>query len=752
MNKQIKIFDKLLSFFGIKNDITPPRLSNGDELSRNLSIFNNYDGIVYYIDTNYRIHWANSTTLSKYPNAIGKKCHELFSKNSTPCPDCFCVKAIESGQVQNGLKFLSYSSDKIESGYWENTALPVFDSEHNFVGALSVSNQIDDITNYRNKMIKSSLTEVADKEFDAFIKENYKAVFDSLHIPFCITGNNLKINFYNEAFLNLIGLSDADLQGEYISKIIVEVNEIGVQKILSLIVAGVEEQSYKINIGSNNHKNIAKLKISAIKLSSARINGLIWKLFVEHHDSTDYEDLISSSRFNLHFGVMVVDTNGIVIHLNEYMNKMFGFEESKLIGFPNPFFTKEILTQTDAKKIPEQLELTRKTKDNKEIVINISFFPVFDSKGEPSEFVCLIENKTYLKYIKSEFKDLEERYNNIIQKFEGVSFQCDSEFNFKQISGSYKQLTGFAEHELFAKVRKFSDLVHSDDRIIIDDYLARIKNRAKTPKELVFRIITKFDTVKWINIDFYNTTDEFGNVIEIKGLMYNITAQKEAEEELKLSREEFRTLAMYLETAREEEKKRLALEIHDELGHALTALKLELAWVLKKKFLRQDMMFEKVRKMNELIESTIRKVRSISSDLRPSVLDHFGLEAALEWQASEFQKRSAVRCKILIDKEQIKIDEKTSTAIFRIFQELLNNIAKHAKATRVDVVLEKSNNTLTLKVRDNGVGFKLEQAKQSKSLGLLGMKERANAIGGQLSVSSIVGVGTTVNLIVPINN
>jgi signal transduction histidine kinase len=207
---------------------------------------------------------------------------------------------------------------------------------------------------------------------------------------------------------------------------------------------------------------------------------------------------------------------------------------------------------------------------------------------------------------------------------------------------------------------------------------------------------------------------------------------------------------MYLETAREEEKKRLALEIHDELGHALTAIKLELAWILKKKFLRHDIMIEKVRKMNELIESTIRKVRTISSDLRPSVLDHFGLEAALEWQASEFQKRSAVRCKIHLDKEAINIDEKTSTAIFRIFQEVLTNIAKHAKASRVDVVLEKNHNNIVLKVRDNGKGFKLEKTKKTQSLGILGMTERANAIGGELSINSVIGVGTTVMLIVPL--
>jgi signal transduction histidine kinase len=161
-------------------------------------------------------------------------------------------------------------------------------------------------------------------------------------------------------------------------------------------------------------------------------------------------------------------------------------------------------------------------------------------------------------------------------------------------------------------------------------------------------------------------------------------------------------------------------------------------------------MEERFRHIYELIESTIRKVRTISSDLRPSVLDHFGLEAALEWQASEFQKRSALRCKIRLDKQPLNIDERTSTTIFRIFQEILTNIAKHAKASRVDVVLEKHPKKIILKVSDNGKGFKLEKTKESQGLGILGMKERANAVGGKLSINSVVGVGTTVMLTVPI--
>jgi len=279
-----------------------------------------------------------------------------------------------------------------------------------------------------------------------------------------------------------------------------------------------------------------------------------------------------------------------------------------------------------------------------------------------------------------------------------------------------------------------------------------MKTRGRNEKTLEYRIIHKDGTIKWVHQYFQNLFDDKGYMTFIQGILYNITDRKEAEDELKHSREQFRNLALYIDSIREEEKKHLAIEIHDELGHALTALKLELSWLIKKKYLRQDVLFEKVRKMNELIESTIRKVRSISSQLRPSVLDHFGLVAALEWQAAEFQKRSAIRCRLTVNSTDIKLDEQRSTAIFRIFQEVLTNVARHAKATRVDVILERINDEIFLRISDNGRGIKQEQINNKTSLGLLGMFERANANRGKLSIAGVIGIGTTVTLSIPISN
>ncbi|HRT67877.1 MAG TPA: sensor histidine kinase, partial [Bacteroidota bacterium] len=244
---------------------------------------------------------------------------------------------------------------------------------------------------------------------------------------------------------------------------------------------------------------------------------------------------------------------------------------------------------------------------------------------------------------------------------------------------------------------------------------------------------------------------EDDNSIIIRGILTNIDRRREAENELKKSREQIEKLANHLEMVREEERKEFAREIHDEIGHSLTALKLDINLLLKKRFLREDVLEKKLNEMMVSIEQTIKTLQRISSQLRPSILDHFGLVAAIEWQAKEFQKQTGLRCKYLIPEDDIELSENKSIAIFRVFQEALTNIARHSKATRVDVSLEVINNNIELKVSDNGIGIKKEILDDPNSLGLLGMKERVNLIGGKISIGSVLNVGTTILINVPIN-
>jgi len=200
-------------------------------------------------------------------------------------------------------------------------------------------------------------------------------------------------------------------------------------------------------------------------------------------------------------------------------------------------------------------------------------------------------------------------------------------------------------------------------------------------------------------------------------------------------------------SVREEEQARISREVHDELGQALTAVKMDLAWLAGRLPRTNSEVLARMRSTRQLAARTIQSVRRISTELRPGVLD-VGLAAAVEWQAQEFGARFGIQCKVrLLTKEVFAPD--VSTALFRILQETLTNVARHAKATRVEVVLQKQRDRLVLRIHDNGRGFDSGDPALSKSLGLLGMRERAAILGGAVSVSSAPGKGTIVTAWVP---
>jgi signal transduction histidine kinase len=213
-----------------------------------------------------------------------------------------------------------------------------------------------------------------------------------------------------------------------------------------------------------------------------------------------------------------------------------------------------------------------------------------------------------------------------------------------------------------------------------------------------------------------------------------------AEEELRASRETLRRLSAHLQTAREEERTAIAREIHDELGQALTALKMEVAC------LDRDPQALAARKDSALalIDATIRSVQRLCTELRPGILDDFGLEAAVEWQVQEFGRRSGLDCTLAVDHPEKRLDRQRQTALFRILQEALTNVSRHAGASRVAVSLGVDGECSVLEVRDDGRGLGAAERANPKSFGLIGMEERIRAFGGSLEILSAPGTGTTV--------
>ena len=236
----------------------------------------------------------------------------------------------------------------------------------------------------------------------------------------------------------------------------------------------------------------------------------------------------------------------------------------------------------------------------------------------------------------------------------------------------------------------------------------------------------------------------------LNALAHNYRKLIKETKELKKSRENLRNLSSYLQSVREQERTLIAGEILDDLGQSLTALKIDISWLAKKLPKDQKPLLEKLEAMSKLTGATLKTVQRISTELRPSLLDHLGLAAAIEWQVEEFQNRSGIKYKLTIDPEDITLDEKLSTAIFRIFQETLTNVARHAQATRVTVSLKETEDTLELRLRDNGKGITKEQISDPKSFGLMGIRERVHPWGGQVTISGKPGKGTAVEIRIPI--
>lgn len=228
-----------------------------------------------------------------------------------------------------------------------------------------------------------------------------------------------------------------------------------------------------------------------------------------------------------------------------------------------------------------------------------------------------------------------------------------------------------------------------------------------------------------------------------------MSKHKKTQGDLKEPSKQMGALAGRLESVREEERKKLARQIHDEIGQALMSIKLDLRSLLLDGMDRSDAQAEKVESLLRLLDETLVAMHRIASDLRPGVLDDLGLPAAIEWAVEDFQVRSRVPCALSLPQHPLVSDSRRDTAIFRILQEALRNVVHHAQATQVRVSLTETSRSLVLEVRDNGRGITEAQSSSPKSLGIIGMRERAVLVGGNLVIRRVARQGTIVAARVP---
>jgi PAS domain S-box-containing protein len=313
------------------------------------------------------------------------------------------------------------------------------------------------------------------------------------------------------------------------------------------------------------------------------------------------------------------------------------------------------------------------------------------------------------------------------------------------------RIVGLDPDKTKPSLQLFLQLLHPADRPHVEEDIDRAV-REKTDLESHYRFLRPDGSIAHVHSLGHPIFDESGEIVEFIGVVMDVTERRLAAECLDRSLKESRALSARLQTIRDEEAERIAREVHDEVGQSLTALAMDVAWLQKKLSKRgpKAQLAMKLETMSRLVESTIESVQRIASDLRPGVLDELGLEPAAEWAIRRFEERTGVTCELETSMNGRVIDSPRATAAFRILQEALSNVGRHARATRVEVLLSARSGKLHLEVRDNGVGIDAARIADSFSLGLLGMRERARSLGGAVLIDRAPEGGTTISAQIPL--
>ncbi|MEO6541380.1 MAG: PAS domain S-box protein [Ferruginibacter sp.] len=350
-------------------------------------------------------------------------------------------------------------------------------------------------------------------------------------------------------------------------------------------------------------------------------------------------------------------------------------------------------------------------------------------------------------------RESEERYRALVENATEALVVFDMEKQlFVSVSESASVLFKMSKEELLKIGPVNVSPTYQPDGRLSSDAAAEYIKKAVRGEKASFEWIHCDKAGKLIPCEIWLVHLPSENKKLIRASIIDITERKQAKELLQKSYEDIRQLASNLQSIREDERTNISREIHDELGQQLTGLKMDLHWLARKINSSDEEISNKMKESIELINATITSVRKIATDLRPSILDDLGLLAALEWQGEEFKKRSGTDVRFINKAGDILLPPMAVTAIFRIYQELLTNIARHANATLVTTTLEKKNNNLYFCIKDNGSGFNLETISNKRTLGLLGIKERTLLLNGTYDFKSKPGKGSETIISIPMKH
>jgi len=385
-------------------------------------------------------------------------------------------------------------------------------------------------------------------------------------------------------------------------------------------------------------------------------------------------------------------------------------------------------------------------KDDGPVYLEVSANADYDETGKLVGADIIARDVTKLREMQQELAKSEELYRNLVENaFDGIYLLQGEKFLYT--NSRFEEMTGYTIGEL-------NEMGFAPKKLFPEGSRKVVKRMATSRQDGQMRAMTyelqmRHKSGKLVDVEVVTTPVTGYGPMSVLGIVRDISERVRTERALEASRRELRELARKVMAAHEEERARVSHEIHDELAQMLTALRIDLSSIMRRIPQEKEDVIKRAKVMDEHINMTVDVVRRISAELRPSVLDNLGLVAAIHWQIGEFKKRTGLETRLRVSPKDLEVDKERATAVFRVLQEALTNVARHADATRVSISLALGSGKLRLRVSDNGKGMAVDELDPIRALGIAGMRERARLWAGDVKIESEVGKGTVVVLEMP---
>jgi PAS domain S-box-containing protein len=459
-------------------------------------------------------------------------------------------------------------------------------------------------------------------------------------------------------------------------------------------------------------------------------------------------------------GYVLFDRDLELVDWNAAAQRIFGYAREEVLGTMPPFktfvperawpVTDEVLGRLRAGDMAAHAINENVTKDGRTIICEWSNTPLLDQDGMFVGLISLAQDITERRHADERLRASEERFRQIAESISEVFWlTTPDKHEIAYVSPGYEAVWGRTRDALYASPESWMEAIHTDDRPRVAR--AAYTNQMAGTYDEEYRIVRPDGTERWIRDRAFPVFDAAGTVIRIAGVAEDITAKKEAEDRLLATTEQLRALSANLNRAREEEGRRIARELHDELGGSLSVIKWDIerlaSSLTDQPGQDRSALKQRLSAVAGTVAATAETVRRIASELRPGMLDDLGLIDAIEWHAHEFECRTGIACQVDRAGTAAMPPPSIATALFRVFQEALTNILRHAQASAVDVRIISRDDAFELAIRDDGIGM---ARADTAGLGIIGMRERAALIGATLDVISQPDQGTEIRIYVPL--